>query len=79
MKGAIIMRYGDNRPVKIMTIPEAVKQLEKDGITNLGAYRLRLLCAQNQIPHLKFGRKYIINYIALIEYLRNGIVDLHYI
>ncbi len=69
----------DGRPVMLLTIPEAAKKLAIDGIYGLGEYRLRLLCAQNQIPHLKFGRKYIINYIALLEYLRNGIVDLHYI
>ena len=73
------MRPNDNRPVMLLTIPEAAKKLANDGIYGLGEYRLRLLCKQNQIPHFRWGRKYIVNYIALIEYLRNGKVDLHYI
>lgn len=72
------MRYGDNRPVELLTIPEAAERLKSENIP-VGAYRLRLLCSQQKIPHLKFGRKYIINYLALLEYLRNGKVDLHYI
>lgn len=69
----------DGRPVMLLTIPEAVKQLEKDGITNLGAYRLRLLCANRTIPCMQWGRKYMINYYALMQYLKTGKADLTYI
>lgn len=51
---------------QMLTLKEASKEVE--GITE---YRLREMCKNNEIPHVKAGNKYLINKNVLYRYL-NG-------
>lgn len=40
------------------------------------SYRLLLsLCKENKVAHIKAGRKFLINYEKLIEYLNTGDIE----
>lgn len=60
----------ENRKLpRMRSVPQAVKQLEADGITEIGAYRLRLWAKQGVIPTVQCGKKTLINYDSLIAFL----------
>lgn len=52
-------------------IPQMVTIKEAAERTGLANFYIRQLCLQNKIIHVKAGRKYLINFDKLIEFL-NG-------
>ena len=52
-------------------IPQMVTIKEAAERTGLANFYIRQLCLQNKIIHVKAGRKYLVNFNKLIEFL-NG-------
>lgn len=52
-----------NRPT-MLTIKEAAALV--DGLTK---YRIRQLCITGQLPHIKAGKKYLINKEVFLKYI----------
>lgn len=60
----------NTRPTpRMRTIPQAVQQLKADGITEIGAYRLRIWCKEGVVPTVSCGRKLLLNYNQLLRFL----------
>lgn len=59
------------RPPRMRSVPQAATQLKADGI-NVGPYRLRIWIKQGVIPTVHCGKKVLLNYDKLLEYLSNG-------
>lgn len=59
---------------KMRLISEAFKQIkQEDPNTAITLNGLRCLVRQGKIPCAKIGRKTLINYTALLEYLSNNL------
>ena len=56
-----------NNKQKMLTINEAAALV--DGLT---PYRIRQMCIEGAIPHIKAGKKYLINQERLLAFI-NGI------
>ena len=54
-------------PTRMLTINEAA-----DRVQGLSKWRIREMCISGELPHLKAGKKYLINEQVLIGYLTNG-------
>ena len=54
---------------KMCTIKEAAK------LSGISEYRLRTLCKERKIIHVRCGTKYLINLDRLIDYLNEGDLD----
>lgn len=52
--------------IKLLTIKEASKLIE--GLTE---YRIRTLCLNGELPHIKAGKKFLVNEQVLYKYV-NG-------
>ena len=63
----------NRKPPRMRSVPQAVEQLEADGINEIGTYRLRLWAKQGIIPSVQCGKKILINYDALLDFLSNGV------
>ena len=56
---------------RLRTIHEAAEELKKvDPSTAISEYHIRRLMLEGTIPHVKAGKKYLINLDKLIEYLK---------
>ena len=53
---------------RMLTINECAKEFEGTGLT---AFRLRQLCIDKRIVHIRAGKKILINADRLIDYLNN--------
>ena len=63
MKTTEMKHTTQKKRITMLTIKEASELV--DGIT---PYRVRQLCIQGLIPHIKAGRKYLINKDKYLEY-----------
>ena len=59
------------QPTRMLTINEAA-----DRVQGLSKWRIREMCISGELPHLKAGKKYLINEQVLIGYLTNGAKEL---
>lgn len=63
-------------PTKGGTEPKELPRMktikEMVGLTGLSYTMLRNLCLQNEIVHIRAGKKYLINYDRFVDYL-NGV------
>ena len=64
----------ENRKIfRMRSLPQTVEQLKADGITDeknrITAYRLRIWAKQGVIPSVQCGKKVLINYDALLDFL----------
>lgn len=58
------------------TVPEAAKELkEMDAHTAVTEYHIRQLALSGVLPRVKAGRKMLINFDLLLEYLANPTAD----
>jgi len=55
---------------RMLTINEAAERVQ-----GLSKWRIRELCISGELPHLKAGKKYLINEQVLIKYLTKGIKE----
>lgn len=69
----------DNQQARIprmRTIKEAARALrETDENTAMTEYHIRRLCLEGVLPTVKAGKKHLLNYDTLIEYLENPTAD----
>jgi len=56
----------ENNQITMMTIKEAAEK------TGLAAHFIRQLVLQNKIVYVSAGRKYLLNYEKLLDYLNTG-------
>lgn len=59
-----------NQTIRMLTINEAA-----ECVPGLSKWRIREMCLTGQLPHLKAGKKYLINEQVLIEYLTKGMKE----
>ena len=52
----------NNQKPRVLTINEAAELV--DGLT---PYRIRQMCIDGSLPHIKAGKKYLINQAKLLE------------
>ena len=80
-RGKIKMKTASARiipfePTKGGTEPKELPRMktikEMVGLTGLSYTMLRNLCLQNEIVHIRAGKKYLINYDRFVDYL-NGV------
>lgn len=58
---------------RMRLVKDAYEQLRKDDPdTNITMYALRTIVKSGVIPTVKLGRKTLVNYDSLLEFLRNG-------
>ena len=57
-----------NKEIVMLTIKDAAALVK-----GLSEYRVRQMCKNNQIPHLKAGKKYLINKDVLFSYLSGNL------
>ena len=57
-----------NQATRMLTINEAAER-----VPGLSKWRIREMCISGKLPHMKAGRKYLINEQVLISYLTKGI------
>lgn len=55
----------------IMTVPQAAARLRNEGVP-VGEYRLRLWAKDGTIPSVQCGRKTLVNYDRLVDFLNGG-------
>ena len=55
---------------RMLTINEAAERVQ-----GLSKWRIREMCISGDLPHLKAGKKYLINEQVLIRYLTKGIKE----
>ena len=61
---------------RMRTVPEAAKELkEMDAHTAVTEYHIRQLALSGVLPRVKAGRKMLINFDLLLEYLANPPAD----
>lgn len=61
---------------RMRTVPEAVKELkEMDKHTAVTEYHIRRLALSGVLPRVQAGRKLLINFDLLLEYLQNPTAD----
>lgn len=61
---------------RMRTVPEAAKELkEMDENTAVTEYHIRQLALSGVLPRVKAGRKMLINFDLLLEYLQNPTAD----
>ena len=61
---------------RMRTVPEAAKELkEMDAHTAVTEYHIRQLALSGVLPRVKAGRKMLINFDLLLEYLANPTAD----
>ena len=53
--------------IRMLTINEAAER-----VPGLSKWRIREMCISGELPHLKAGKKYLINEQVLIGYLTKG-------
>ena len=74
--GVVPFKEIGNRQLVVETEPQAsprmktIKAVAK--LTSMSYTSLRNLCLENQIVHIRVGKKYLINYDRFIDYL-NGV------
>ena len=55
---------------RMLTINEAA-----ECVSGLSKWRIREMCISGQLPHMKAGKKYLINEQVLVGYLTKGLAD----
>lgn len=60
----------ENTEPKSLPLMKTIKEMSE--LTGLSYSFLRKLCMQNEIVHIRTGKKYLINYDRFIDYL-NGV------
>lgn len=61
---------------RMRTVPEAAKELkEMDAHTAVTEYHIRQLALSGVLPRVQAGRKLLINFDLLLEYLQNPTAD----
>lgn len=61
---------------KMRTVPEAAKELKSiDPNTAITEYHIRQLALSGVLPRVQAGRKLLINFDLLLEYLANPTAD----
>ncbi|MGN0507947.1 MAG: hypothetical protein ACI4GX_01825 [Ruminococcus sp.] len=61
---------------RMRTVPEAAKELkEMDEHTAVTEYHIRQLALSGVLPRVQAGRKMLINFDLLLEYLQNPTAD----
>ena len=69
------INHNNNQPVirkipRMRTVGEAARELKKlDANTAVTEYHIRRLVLSGKLPRLKAGKKYLINFDALLDYL----------
>jgi excisionase family DNA binding protein len=56
--------------IRMLTINEAAAR-----VPGLSKWRIREMCISGELPHLKAGKKYLINEQVLIGYLTKGMKE----
>jgi excisionase family DNA binding protein len=56
----------------MLTINEAAAVVQ-----GLSRWRIREMCVSGELPHLKAGKKYLINERVLIGYLTKGLAEIN--
>jgi excisionase family DNA binding protein len=54
----------------MLTINEAA-----EFVPGLSKWRIRQMCVSGELPHLKAGKKYLINEHVLLKFLTNGTTE----
>jgi len=57
--------------IRMLTINEAAKL-----VPGLSKWRIRGMCLSGELPHLKAGKKYLINEQVLIGYVTKGMKEI---
>lgn len=61
---------------RMRTVPEAAKEMKRiDPNTAVTEYHIRQLALSGVLPRVKAGRKMLINFDLLLEYLQNPTAD----
>lgn len=55
----------------VLTIPQAAARLRNEGVP-VGEYRLRLWAKDGTIPAVKCGRKLLVNFDRILDFLNTG-------
>lgn len=64
------------KPPRMRTVPEAAKELKAmDEHTAVTEYHIRQLALSGVLPRVQAGRKLLINFDLLLEYLQNPTAD----
>ena len=69
------INHNNNQPVirkipRMRTVSEAARELKKlDPNTAVTEYHIRRLAVSGKLPRLKAGKKYLINFDTLLDYL----------
>ena len=69
------INHNNNQPVirkipRMRTVGEAARELKKlDANTAVTEYHIRRLVLSGKLPRLKAGKKYLINFDTLLDYL----------
>ena len=69
------INHNNNQPVirkipRMRTVSEAARELKKlDPSTAVTEYHIRRLVLSGKLPRLKAGKKYLINFDTLLDYL----------
>ena len=58
-----------NQTIRMLTINEAAER-----VPGLSKWRVRDMCIKGELPHIKAGKKYLINEQVLVSYLTKGLV-----
>ena len=64
------------KPPHMRTVPEAAKEMKRiDPNTAVTEYHIRQLALSGVLPRVQAGRKLLINFDLLLEYLQNPTAD----
>ena len=64
------------KPPRMRTVPEAAKEMKRiDPNTAVTEYHIRQLALSGVLPRVQAGRKLLINFDLLLEYLANPTAD----
>ncbi len=71
------INHNNNQPVirkipRMRTVSEAARELKKlDPSTAVTEYHIRRLVKSGKLPRMKAGKKYLVNFDTLLDYLEN--------
>ena len=64
------IEVNQTKSTRMLTINEAAER-----VPGLSKWRIREMCLSGELPHLKAGKKYLINEQVLIGYLTKGMKE----